>query len=168
VQPRSNITTFHSVGRVAELQATVKDLEDQLQQQEEEANTAITQWQDNCATSDERCSQLDKELELLATEKDSLSKALDTVEQDNAQLEETRQVLEEKSTSLGAGLSEEPAKVLEGETSSEYIEQQLRETEKELREAKESLTRDEDIVHEWEGMFVLSFLDTYCICTSGI
>jgi chromosome segregation ATPase len=145
----------------------MKNLEIQL----EEQDNVVSQWQKSCATSEERCSQLKTELEALAAEKDSLAKALDTVEQDNEQLEEMRQVLEEKIVSLGAGSSEEPAKVIGGETSPEDIEHlrdQLRETEEELREAKESLTRDEDVVHEWEGMFVLRFLDTYCICTSGI
>jgi chromosome segregation ATPase len=152
VHPGSNITTS-TAGRVAELQATVKDLEDQLHQQEEEANTAITQWQGNCATSEERRLQLEKELEFVNTENGSLSKAMGAIEQDNEQLETDKAALDEKIASLEAGLS--------SAADSDEIEQlrtELRETQEILREAKETMARDEDVVHQWEGMFGLHFV----------
>jgi chromosome segregation ATPase len=49
--------------RVAELEATVKSLETQLQEQEEEANNVISQWQESCTASDDKCSELEQKLE---------------------------------------------------------------------------------------------------------
>jgi predicted nucleic acid-binding Zn-ribbon protein len=104
--------------------------------------------------------------ELQATVKDledQLSKAMGAIEQDNEQLETDKAALDEKIASLEAELS--------SAADSDEIEQlrtELRDTQEILREAKETMARDEDVVHQWEGMFILCVFYTYCSCTSGI
>jgi len=51
------------VERVAELESAVKDLEVQLSEQEENANSAILKWQESCNSLEEKNSQLVSSLE---------------------------------------------------------------------------------------------------------
>jgi chromosome segregation ATPase len=140
--------------RVAELEAVVKDLKKQLEDQEQEANNAITGWHESCAESDSKCTKLEKELETVLEEKYSLSKAFETIEQDNDELEKQKLALEAQVSSLEnstRSLSREniPSKPQSKER--EDLEVQLREKDEALREAQETLQRDADVVHQWEG-----------------
>ena len=49
--------------RVAELETNVQDLELQLAEQEESANTAIAKWQETCTALEERTAELTQLLE---------------------------------------------------------------------------------------------------------
>jgi chromosome segregation ATPase len=49
--------------RVAELEGSVKDLERQLLEQEQEAESAISQWQKNCSELDAKFSKLESQYE---------------------------------------------------------------------------------------------------------
>jgi chromosome segregation ATPase len=115
------------VERVAELEATVQSLEQQMQDQEEEANNVISQWQESCTASDDTCSELKRELEEVRKDKESLDKALE---------------------SGGSVQVESPA------TNEEELLKKLNDTQEELKIAKETLSRDEVVVHQWEGTFI--------------
>ena len=54
--------SFLLTDRVAELESTIQSLEAQLEQQEQEATNAISQWQESFSEADDKCAQLDKEL----------------------------------------------------------------------------------------------------------
>lgn len=118
--------------RVAELEATVQSLEQQMQDQEEEANNVISQWQESCTASDDMCSELKKELEEVRKDKESLDKALESGG--------SVQVVESPPTNEGELLKK------------------LSDTQEELKIAKETLSRDEVVVHQWEGTFIQSSL----------
>lgn len=163
---------LRNTGRVAALECTVKDLEAQLQEQAQEANIAITQWQDACSESEERCSELEKDLELMTAKGKTLSESVDSGESDDEDIVKKGPASEKKDSSL-----EDMIDSLESELKSEFVsfENDLqaasdavspgvstpeesegflarsRQTEDELREAKESLARSETIVHQLEG-----------------
>lgn len=152
----------------------MKDLEAQLQEQEQEANIAITRWQDVCTTSEERCSELEKELELMTAKERTMSESVDIEENDDEDIVEKELASEEKDSSMDGNIDS-----LESELKSEMasFENDLqaasdavspgvstpeesvdllarsRQTEDELHEAKESLARSETIVHQLEGTF---------------
>jgi chromosome segregation ATPase len=142
-----------ATARVAELETQVTSLEAQLQEQENEASAVISQWQESYSASDEKCSELGKELETITEEKESLEKAVENVEKDNGELEENKSTLVAKILSLEdllnrASGQEEP--LLGG---NDDLLVRLSATEEELKVAKETLKRDEEVVKQWEGMF---------------
>jgi hypothetical protein len=143
----------------------VKDLEAQLQEQEQDANIAITRWQDACSTSDERCTELEKELELMTAKRQTLSESVGIEENDDEYILEKGPASEEKDSS-----TDDKIDSLESELKSEIVPNTVhpevstpeesedllarsRQMEDELRQAKESLARSETIVHQLEGKF---------------
>jgi chaperonin cofactor prefoldin len=88
--------------------------------------------------------------------------AMDTIEQDNEELEDTKRLLEEKIASMENVSKSSPDQLsgdLLGSQDSEDLREQLSEKEEALREALETLARDVDVVNQWEGMFhVVSFV----------
>jgi chromosome segregation ATPase len=139
--------------RVAELETQVTSLEGQLQEQENDANVVISQWQESYSASDEKCSELGKELETITEEKESLEKALETVEKDNGELVENKSTLEAKILSLEGSLNRASGQEQPLLRSDDDLLVRLSETEEELKIAKEALARDEEVVKQWEGMF---------------
>ena len=124
--------------RVAELESKVKDLENQLEEQEREANNVIDQWQENCAVSDSKCSELEDELDAARKENEIL-----------------------RQSSGDHGVNTLNARSLEGEPEGsaqlaqriEELETQLQEKEQVLLQLQDTLANDEDVVHQWEGMY---------------
>jgi hypothetical protein len=113
-----------------------------LEQQEEEANAVIDKWQENCTTSEERCTLLEQELQIIKMEKDAL---LSTANR------------EEKATSVSLGGDSQTASYFfsGGVTEPQYtkeLEAKLRQTEQALHESQATLARDEDVLQGWEGM----------------
>jgi chromosome segregation ATPase len=152
----------------------VKDLEAQLQEQAQEANSAITRWQDVCSASEERCSELQKELELMTAKGQTLSESVDSEGSDNEDIVGNGPASEEKDSTMDdkIGLLESELKskiapfendlqaandAISPEVStleeSDNLLAHARQTEDELRQAKESLGRSEAIVHKLEGKF---------------
>ena len=136
--------------RVTELESTVQGLQSQLEQQEQDAQSVIDQWQEAFSTSDARCSELEKELENLKNNGVENSKV--------------GGVEEAHSHDLSPGLQPQSANDFfsSGEPDSgndriNALEGQLKETEAALREAREILSRDEDVVQQWEGMYNIAF-----------
>jgi chromosome segregation ATPase len=133
----------HPSERVAELETVVKEVEKQLEDQEQEANNAITGWQESCAASDSKCAKLEKELETVLQEKYSLSKASATIEQDNDELEKEKFVLEERVSSLENSMKSLPresvpnGKELELQNQVESLSEKLKEARLQASHAEE-------------------------------
>ena len=108
-------------------------------------------WQENFSEIETKYSSLEKELRDTMIEKESLAKALITVEQDNKRLEELKAGLEEEKSILIAKL--ESARSGEERAMKEALElrNELREKTEALLEAQEVLARDDDVVRQWEG-----------------
>lgn len=144
---------FHPrIERIVELESTTKDLENQIQEQDEESMKVITQWQEASSLAEGKCTKLERELEVVTAEKETLSKAVDAIEQDNEELEGTKRLFEEKIASM-ENLSKSSYGDSPGSQDSEDLAKQCRENEEALREAQETLARDVDVVNQWEGMF---------------
>jgi chromosome segregation ATPase len=127
--------------RVAAFDIEEKALVAQLQEQEEEACNVIIQWQESSSVLEEKCVQLEKHLELMKEEKGSIEKTLEAIEEEKSSLVEQVTSLEDTVQSQqSSGKDEELVSEL----------QELREKEYEL---KETISRDEEAVHQWEGMY---------------
>jgi len=83
--------------QVAELESIVKDLRDQLREQEENAESVIAKWQESCNALEERNSEL-----ISALESSERSEAGANEEAMMVKLEETEKSLAEARESLGA------------------------------------------------------------------
>ena len=94
----------------------------QLEEQEAEANDAISKWQESYTASEDRCNELESEYQKILTEKESLQDKLDSVA-----------ISESSTTSESPDLSK------------------ISELQEELRIAQETLARDEVVVQQWEG-----------------
>ena len=148
--------------RVAELEAQIGVLNSQLREQEEDANKAIAQWQESYSDTDNRCQELEKSLELLQQEKNTLEKAIQDAKDEQGGYLEGKAALDETIASMENVLDKElndikkedtlESKTLEetlaigGEASNEVIVQ-LRE---ELAAAQHTIAQDEDVVQQWE------------------
>jgi chromosome segregation ATPase len=58
--------------RVSELESTIQSLETQLEDQEQEATNVIAQWQASFSEADDKCAELEKELETARAEIEKL------------------------------------------------------------------------------------------------
>ena len=143
-------------GRTAELEASVKDLQDQLQEQETEANLVISKWQESCAAAEELCSQRENELASVIDQNNVLSQKLADAEADGSMLEIEKASLEDQVSSLEKLLSasREAASALEQNHSegSEELEGRLSEKDEILREAQQSMDASERIIQQLKGM----------------
>jgi chromosome segregation ATPase len=146
--------------RVAELESAVKNLELQLQAQTLQAKNDITKWEACCGSVEEKCSQLQKQLEIVTHDKDSMSSKLAELESDFSMFEIEKAGLEDEVSSLEkklAAAKEKASKNQEDETEdhtvhAESLEAQLRETEDSLRQAREGAKYKEDVLHQSQGM----------------
>jgi len=109
--------------RVAELEATVTSLQQQLQEQEDEANGVISQWQESYNEAGKRCEEIEKELEELRKTKES-------------PVPDARENIDRESR-------------LSREQEEEFIAK-IESLEMELSEAQKALASDEDVVNQWE------------------
>jgi chromosome segregation ATPase len=130
---------------VVDLESEVKSLERQLQEEEEEASNVIKQWQESSSVLDEKCNELEKELEATTTEKRSLEKTLEKMQNEQEQCVAEKSSFESKISSLEEALKGEQA------SGNENLVAQLREKEEELRQAHHTIARDEKVVQQWEG-----------------
>jgi chromosome segregation ATPase len=133
-----------------------------MQEQEEEASNVIAQWQESYSESENKCSELENELEVLRNEKEKYSKALENREKDGEHLEEAKSSLDEKIASLEDAIEDEMRKLeevqeMEDEVPGEDDTDTLEKLREELTAAQETLQRDEDVVHQWEGTLILRF-----------
>ena len=109
--------------RVAELGATVEELQKQLQEQEEEANGVISQWQDSYNDAEQRCGEMEKELERLRDGADSQSPKAE-----------------------GQNMERTP-----NQTRDQDLIAKIDNLELELAQATDALSGDEDVVNQWEA-----------------
>ena len=132
-----------SIDRVAELEAAVKQLEHQLEEQEEDANNVIEKWQESCAALDEKCSELEGQLE-------GFKKGAETFKysDDDGDVATTPNSADREHRSISEARfgDEESAQRIE------ELEAQLREKEQSLKQLQETLVSDEAVVQQWEGM----------------
>ena len=128
-----------------DLESEVKALETQFQEQEEEASNVIKQWQESSSVLDEKCTELEEELEASTTEKRSLEKTLETMQNEQEQSVEEKSSFESKIASLEEALKREQT------SGNEKLAAQLREKEEELRQGHDTIARDEKVVQQWEG-----------------
>jgi chromosome segregation ATPase len=154
--------------RVAELESAVKNLEQHIQAQTLQAGNEIKKWQVSCGSAEEKCSQLQKQLETVTRDKDSMSSKLADLESDFSMFELEKAGLEDEVSSLEkklAAAKEMASKNQEDETegNTDYVgslEAQLRETEDYLRQAREGAKFKEDVLHQSQGMR-LSFTGSF-------
>jgi chromosome segregation ATPase len=99
------------------------------------------------------CSQLEEELAAVKKEKDSLEKSLETIEQVDEHLEEAKSSLDAKIATLEDAIEDEleDVKVTEEEALQGDENQSLEQLREELKAAQDTLERDEDVVHQWQG-----------------
>jgi chromosome segregation ATPase len=123
----SNSCHFSDSDQVAELESTIKSLEGQLKEQSSDADNAdnaITQWQESYTALEVRSLELETQLETLTKEKEE---------------------------GLNAERSSSELAVEELHAEKSRLEQELRERDEALAAAREDLNQDADVVHEWEG-----------------
>ena len=109
-----------------------------MEEQEREANNVIDQWQENCAVADSKCSELETELDAARKENEILRQATG---------DHSDNLLNPKSPDGGPEASSQLAQRIE------QLEAQLQEKEQALSQLQDTLANDEDVVHQWEGMF---------------
>jgi chromosome segregation ATPase len=145
-------TCFFSTDRVAELENEVKSLQEQIREQEDQANSAITQWQESFADSEKKCSQLEAELVAAQKEIESLQDSKASLENDYRGIESSTKELE--LASLEHAVDEEMDELHDAEPETkEEIDEGVENLKRELKLEQGILSRDDDIVAEWEGKF---------------
>ncbi|KAG7345034.1 putative Crp/Fnr family transcriptional regulator [Nitzschia inconspicua] len=143
----------------SELEATVKSLQLQLQEQEEAANDAIDQWQDACVSAGERCTALEEELQSLKqiqqvvatdiSKEEVVQGALQSSLEKQRELEEALKTIEENEASLLALKDQITAlqQSLKGkETEATKVIEKLTEKLRAAEEKVESIQEDLDSV----------------------
>jgi chromosome segregation ATPase len=111
---------FPITDQVSKLESTIESLEGQL----EDAENAISQWQESYTALEVRSSELETQLETLTKEKEEL---------------------------LNAESSSNALEVEELRFAKDRLEQELQEKDDSLTAAREDLNQDAEVVHEWEG-----------------
>lgn len=130
--------------RVKDLDAEVMALQKQLQKQEEDATNAIQQWQEGSNIVDEKCIELERELEVTMKEKKSLEATIEKLKFEQEQYAGVKSSFEAKMSSLEEALKG-------GEATDKELTAQLRLKDEELRQARDHIARDEDILRQREG-----------------
>lgn len=128
--------------RVADLETEVQALNTQLQEEEEEATNVVNQWQESCSALDEKCTDLEKELESLAEQKGSLEHSLQTVQKQNEQLQLEKSSVEEKLIDQSKRWSKKE----------DQLQAKLTEKINELAKTQ-AVT---DVIQQWEGKKMVS------------
>jgi DNA repair exonuclease SbcCD ATPase subunit len=138
--------------RVAELEQEVKSLHDQIGEQEEEANTAITRWQESFADSEKKYSELEAELEAVRKQTELLQGSKGSLENDEEGFQSSKKELDEKIASLEDAIDEEMDELHQSATMAVGVDhERVEDLKRELKQVQEVLGRDEDIVAQWEG-----------------
>lgn len=91
--------------RTTALETTIASLQTQLQEQEAEADNAISQWQDACAATEEKCTGLETELQALKDIQMVLGEAShkeleEKLAQKESELEEAQSTIESNKDSI--------------------------------------------------------------------
>lgn len=148
--------SYFSSDRVAELEAEVGSLQTQMQEQEEEASDAIAQWEETYTGAENKCSELEKELAVVKQKNGSLENRFETTEGDSEPLADAKSSLDAQIATLEDVIDEETDQVndIEGDSPPADDSQGLEQLREELKAAHQALEQDEDVVHEWEGMWM--------------
>jgi chromosome segregation ATPase len=134
--------------RVAELEASVKDLQRQLLEQEQEADSAISQWQENCSELDAKCSKLESQYENVEEgSTHNVEKLADrdwTIEQLQSEVESYQGKLDGSKAS--------------SRVEKEYLEEELAvergrhaEARDEIESLEEARDESEKVITQWKG-----------------
>jgi hypothetical protein len=126
---------------VTNLESTVKELEEQLREQELEADAAIGQWEETYSASEERCAELEEELALVKMEKVTTPKNNDA---DDFTLDVSLLGGSQIASEVFASGKDESGGVTKPE-------EKLRDTEQALHAATAGLARDGEILLQWQG-----------------
>jgi DNA repair exonuclease SbcCD ATPase subunit len=133
---------FLETERVTELETLVKSLESQLEEQERDASEAITQWQNNATEADEKAREIEEKL----------SQEVSSLQSTTMEIDEERSTLKQRVAELQNSLASMQSTLDHSERDAD-LAGKLERKEQELHEAKETLTRDEDVVKQWEGKY---------------
>ncbi|CAB9510979.1 Inherit from KOG: Kinesin family member [Seminavis robusta] len=124
--------------RTSALEEAIKDLEAQLNEQEEDANNVISMWQQSCSTLEEQKAELAQNLETSNEAETNI----------RAQLQESQQALEESQQNVTKG-EEALAQSVEAEKN---LKAQFEETQQALEENKEKVLKgEEDLAKHMEA-----------------
>ena len=123
-----------------------------------ETDNTISTLKDSCRETEEKCDVLTKEVSSLQGQRESLEKTIETLENDNDELEELKSLLLEKieAMEIAAAVNRMPP-LKEVPTEEESTQAagdsptQLSELEDELKVVRESLAQSERIVQESQG-----------------
>lgn len=131
------------IDQVLRLESDLANVNQQMEEQEREALDAITLWQQNNAESEKRCTELEEKLSNTIDARES-SEITDGVsnESDYIRLIENNSSLQEKINALESSLA--------NKSNHQEIDE-ISELRKELDVAQNSLSKDEVVVHQWEG-----------------
>jgi hypothetical protein len=137
--------------RAVALQSVVNGLEDQLKHQEEEANTVITKWQENCTVSEEKCAQLEKQVESLTIEKSSFSEAQESLQNAVDELSSELQAAEKKASQAEEDRQDMVKTWSTSEITIEILKEDAESREKTITELKTELEDSRDQRRELES-----------------
>jgi chromosome segregation ATPase len=134
--------------RVSQLESELANALLQMQEQEKEALDAIAKWQLNSTESEEKCAELEEKLKKALDSKESIDATNNTPESEFLQLKEDNISLQEQIKELEISLAEKSDHDFDSETQDKATVIELQDA---LKIAQETLTRDEEVVQQWEG-----------------
>lgn len=122
------------------METTIKDLEQQLSEQDDGAKSIIAQWQETVNALEASKAQLTESLQKANADQESAQKEVDVLQAKLTEMEDTLRSAQAQNTQAES--------LLESIAS---LERQLGERETRLTEANEKLADDEKVVGEWES-----------------
>jgi chromosome segregation ATPase len=135
---------------VEELESTISELEEALQQQQTEASDVVEQWSARWSELDALKSQLETKLEALTSERDDLAESLQR-ERENGGREKVDQIERERSIERGEWNAEKEvmqARINNQNESLLVSSQNITELETALENLQE---QSAGVVDEWKG-----------------
>jgi len=133
--------------RVSQLEFELADVHQQLMEQEAEALDAIAKWQQNNVESEERCAELEQKLKNISNARESTEVINNLPDAEYIQLKELNISLQEKVKELEVSLDKKFDHQVDSKTRDKDTISELEEA---LKAAQKTLTRDEEVVQQWE------------------
>lgn len=123
-----------------------------MQEQEDEARAVVNTWQESYSELETEIENLTAEIEKVRQEKTSIEEAWEELGSDKEKLQQEKARLENTVTEYEALA----ASSVNDEKEQELLSL-LRDREKELSDARETIAEDEQVVKQWEGMSLATF-----------
>ena len=131
--------------------AELANVQQQLQQNETEAVDAIARWQQNGIELEEKCAHLEDKLEAAVASLELVDDSTtDSSNIEDSQLREQNISLQQKNHDLETSLAQKTEVLfrLRAENNDAIVELQ-----EALATAQDTLSKDEEVVQQWEGKF---------------